>query len=320
MFAADSEVSTLSKKQAGPGAPLPPTYNLYIDDTGTRHLDRLSATANTHPKWFALGGLMIAAEDEDACKASHGALYAAWPEMTGPLHVTDMRARRKDFAWLERKTPPEQARFWAEYCSFLAALPVTSAACVIHRPGYLLRGYGSRAGDARWNLCRTAFNIVVERAAKLAHYRGRRLRVRYEGSDRTTDQAIRGYFALLKDGRGLGFDPGLSAKYAPMDAALLKGTLIDLERKDKRSKLMQVADTYVYAVAKGGYETGFDLHAALVGGGRLMENAASEGMPDGLGVKYFCFDSQAPETEKGRENPTPPAAPMRKTFRHSLDV
>jgi hypothetical protein len=59
--------------------------------------------------------------------------------------------------------------------------------------------------------------------------------VKYEGSNRDADQAIRGYWALLKAEFGLQFDAERSAKYQPLSPAELARTLVDLERKDKRS-------------------------------------------------------------------------------------
>jgi hypothetical protein len=267
-----------------------PLYNLYIDDTGSRHLDRLAATANQHPKWFALGGVLVRSEDEETCKIAYDALYSAWPQMRGPLHISDMQAKRQHFSWLEKLSPPERSRFWNEYEAFLIALPVLGTACVINRPGYLARGYGSRVGDAKWNLCRTAFNIVVERSAKLALSEGRRLRVLYEGSNRDADQQVRGYFALLQAQMGLGFDGARAAKYDPMDAAALARTLVELERKDKRSKLMQIADTFVYAISRGRYEPAFRLHRCLAEAGKLVTDHVGPERADILGVKYYCFD------------------------------
>lgn len=161
---------------------------------------------------------------------------------------------------------------------------------MIHRSGYLARGYGNRIGDAKWNLCRTAFNIVVERAAKFAQLRKGRLRVKYEGCNRDADQALKNYFALLKNNYGLGFDAAKSSKYAPMLPSDLTATLIDLERKDKRSKLMQIADTYVYALSKGRYDPAFDLYACLNVAGRLVTQQVPNDAVETIGIKHYCFD------------------------------
>jgi hypothetical protein len=212
-----------------------PLYHLYVDDTGSRLLDKLAATANQHSRWFALGGILVREEDEQQCRAMFDAFKAGWPDLSEPLHITDMRAMRKHFSWLDRLSPIERGKFWQAYNTFLGALPVVGMACVVDRLGYLGRGYGSRAGDAKWNLCKTAFNILIERSGKFAARDGRRLRVKYEGSNRDADQAIRGYWALLKAEFGLQFDAERSAKYQPLSPAELARTLVDLERKDKSS-------------------------------------------------------------------------------------
>ncbi len=269
---------------------LPPLFTLYLDDTGSRRLDRLAKDANNHPKWFALGGVVVAEDQETLCKDLHAKFYTDWPSIQEPLHLTDMRARRGGFSWLERLSVPEQRRFWREYRLFLANLPVTGIACVIHRPGYLARGYGGRDGDAKWNLCRSAFNIVVERAAKFVSMKGGRLRVKYEGADRDTDQALKGYFALLKNKNGLGFRAETSAKYSPMEPAVLAATLIDLERKSKSNKLLQIADTFIYAMARGRYEPGFDIYKHVLDAGRLATTQVPNERIGDMGIKYFCFD------------------------------
>lgn len=280
--------SSMSEVAAPPS--LRPVYHLYLDDTGSRHLDKLSKTANEHPKWFALGGLLVRAEDEETCKKAYKAFCESWPRLSPPLHLTDMRARRKNFNWLGQLDKAEEERFWAEYHKFLISLPVIGTACVVHRPGYLARGYGTRPGDSKWDLCRTAFNIVVERSAKFASAKGARLRVKFEGCDIKTDQLTKGYFALLKAGRGLQFDAERSAKYAPMSSEDLGKVLIDLERKDKRSTLMQIADTYVYAIARGRYEASFEMYATINDAGMLIDKHVDAGDAGVLGVKYSCFD------------------------------
>jgi hypothetical protein len=270
--------------------PLPPVYNLYFDDTGTRRLDRLRIKPNEQPPWFALGGVLVASKDEELCKSQYRNFYAAWPQLNSPLHITDMRARRGGFSWLERISGPDQTKFWKDYYDFLAALPVIGIACVIHRPGYLARGYGSREGDKAWNLCRSAFNILIERSSKFCLRMESRLRVKFEGCDKLTDEAIKQYFILQKAGYGTGFSTTTSAKYGPLAADQMKAILIDIERKDKSSTLMQIADSYVYAMAKGKYEPSFDLFQRLSADGRLMSGHVPSEEIEMLGIKYYCFD------------------------------
>jgi hypothetical protein len=286
-----------------PSAGNPPVFCLYLDDSGARALDRLKATANEHPRWFALGGFVVAEADEKRCVADYDAFRAAWPETSGPLHMTDMRANRKNWGWLGKMESGRRESFWSSYHEFICGLPVAALGCVIHRPGYLARGYGSRTGDAKWNLCRTAFNIAVERAAKFAIHKGGRLRVKYEGCNRDADQAFKNYFALLKNDFGLGFNAQTAAKHSPLDPRRLAAALIDLERKDKQSRLMQIADTYVIALARGAYYRDDELYAKMAQAGRLTEQQVPSPMADTLGVKYYCFDGNGPETTKAGVSP-----------------
>lgn len=52
------------------------------------------------------------------------------------------------------------------YCLMRDA-PVIGLACVIDWPGYNKR-YAEKYAENRWMLCKTAFSVVVERAAKFA--------------------------------------------------------------------------------------------------------------------------------------------------------
>lgn len=267
-----------------------PLYHLYLDDSGSRMLNRLAVDADAYPQWFALAGLLVKAEDEDACKAEHDAFYGRWPRMSAPLHLTDMHGQVKGFRWLRSLSPADSTAFWTDFHGVITTLPVIGHGCVVHRPGYRDRGYGSRVGDAKWNLCRSAFNILVERAAKIAHSEGRRLRVKYEGADPASDQLFRVYWALLKDGRGLGFNAQNAAKYSPLSPEELAATLVDLERKDKRSKIMQFADTFALAIAKGRYQPTYPTYAALAGSNRLADDYVGPERAGTEGIKHYCFD------------------------------
>lgn len=266
-----------------------PLVHLYLDDTGTRHIDKGGATANLHPRWFALGGILVNAEDIGECKRQFAELFERWPTMREPLHLSDMRSEKAHFSWLGRVDDATRSAFWYDYRRFLTNLPVLGAACVIDRPGYFARGYGSREGDAKWLLCRSAFDIVVERAAKYADLNGRRLKVFYEGCNREVDERLEGYFANLR-GKGLEFHAERSSKYGPLSQEQLSLALVSIERKDKRSKLMQIADSYAYALASGGYNRKFDLYRRILERQRLVTSHVPGDLAGKIGVKYYCFD------------------------------
>lgn len=264
-----------------------PILHLYVDESGSRHLDK--HTANDHPRWFAIGGILVNAEDEDACKASYGLFLGSWPRVRPPLHMTDMRSEKKNWSWLGKLTDDERTRFWRDYRRFLTGLPVAGAACIVDRPGYHGRGYGARDGDEKWLLCRSAFDIVIERAAKVAVIRGRRLRVFYEGVNPDTDARVEGYFKNLK-ATGMGFNAANSAKYDPLSAEALAGALIDIERKGKQSKMMQIADSYLYSIAKGSYDRKYDAFRRMLETGRLITSQVPGDQAARLGIKLYCFD------------------------------
>lgn len=207
--------------------PKQPLLHLYLDETGPRHPNRAAVPAKHGNDWFAMGGLLVRAEDEATVKTALADFKKQWPQITAPLHLTDMRSEKKKFAWIGRLKGAERDRFWSGYRTFLANLPVAGAACVIDRPGYAARGYGNRDGDSKWQLCRSAFDIVVERAAKLAKQQERRLKVFYEMADPATNRMIEGYFYNIKD-NGMGFDEKNSAKYLPLAVCQMLGCEIEL--------------------------------------------------------------------------------------------
>lgn len=275
--------------QRGVAAPL---LHLYIDETGIRNPDH-KPDPNSTRDWFALGGIIIKAEDEDGAKSAHQDFYHRWPAMRCPLHMTDMLSERKGFAWLGKLGTDDIDRFWSEYRRFLTSLPVLGAACVIDRPGYTARGYTSLHGDKRWMLCRSAFDILMERAAKFAIYHGRRIRLFYEGANPTADQMIEGYFHRLRT-EGLAFDPAQSAKYTPLNVDSFAATLLSIERKDKSSRMMQVADSYVYALSRGKYDRKFPLYRRIIEKSRMINSAVPSEIAGSVAVKYYCFDAPRP--------------------------
>jgi len=112
-------------------------------------------------------------------------------------------------------------------------LPMHVLACVVDRPGYNKR-YLTLYGPRRWKLCRTAFNIVVERAAKVAISRGSRLRVYAERSDKQTEAHFNEYFNAMRV-NGLPFDANNSKKYQPLSKEQLQSTLFEFRIKTKDS-------------------------------------------------------------------------------------
>jgi Protein of unknown function (DUF3800) len=269
------------------------SLNLYFDDTGSRHPDKKSDPSRQGRDWFALGGILIKQEDEETAKMLHAGMAQKW-SIRSPFHITDMLSERKGFAWLGRLTAEQRELFWSDYRKFLVDIPAIGMACVIDRPGYAARGYVERYGSNKWLLCRSAFDILVERSAKVAKREGRRLKVIFEG-DRAINDTIKEYFKNLK-ANGLAFDEGTSGRYNPLPKDEFQKTLTTIEYKDKQSILLQIADSYVYAMARNGYDKKFDIYRRLRDSRRIANFALPQDAVYEMGVKYYCFDRQPQNT------------------------
>jgi hypothetical protein len=274
--------------------------NLYFDDSGSRHPDKKSDPSRAGRDWFALGGFLIRQEEENAVKQLHDAFVRKW-NVKHPLHMTDMLAKKKGFSWLGRISDVDHDRFWSDYKVLLATVPVRGIACVIDRPGYVARGYLNTHRANKWLLCRSAFDILVERSIKIAQLEGRRLGIVFEGSVGVND-TIKSYFANLKM-KGLEFNVEKSAKYSPLTKDDVCRTLTTIEYKDKSSKLLQIADSYVYAIARSGYDKHFHVYRRLRDAGRLVNTGLDNHQINSMGIKYYCFDFKHTTNKKAGEIP-----------------
>lgn len=200
-----------------------------------------------------------------------------------------MLSRRKGFAWLDRLSDKENTRFWEEYKDFLASIPALGTGCVISRNGYVSRGYLERHTNSKWFLCRSAFDITVERAVKYARSKRVKLDTVFE-SDPPFNPIMKEYFENLK-ANGLGFDPSNSSKYGPLSQAEFVDTLGRIEYRDKSNIFMQVADSYIYAIARQKYDRHFHIYRRLRDSARIINFALGDAdRIRAMGIKYYCFD------------------------------
>ncbi|MFZ1180541.1 MAG: DUF3800 domain-containing protein [Herbaspirillum sp.] len=269
-------------------AEMHPEYHFYMDDSGSRDPDRNRAKNATGPDCFALGGLLINSADKETAKAVITDFRNRWAEMEGaPLHSYDIRNKSDGLHWLSKLSSDRNMEFIDDLTVLIAHLPIHVLACVIDRPGYNRR-YMKTYGERRWKLCRTAFNIAVERAAKVAIHDQMRLRVYVERSDKTTETQFKDYFDELRN-QGLPFDVDTSEKYRPLAARQLHVSLFEFRVKTKESLLMQLADLVLWPVCQGGYDKNHRAYQELVKAGKLLDVRCTE--ENGLlGIKYSCFD------------------------------
>lgn len=262
-------------------------FHFYIDDSGSRDPDRKPSSNKTEPNWFALGGVLIDPNDKEHIYSNIKEFRSKWHQMGNlPLRSYDIRNKTKRFAWMQTLPASEHAHFLEDLTELMLGLPTTVLACVIDRPGYNER-YVTEFGQRRWKLCKTAFNIAVERAAKFALHHQARLRVFIERSDKPTESQFKQYF---NDMRTVGnpFNAIRSAKYKPLSVEELHSILFEFRVKTKESYAMQLADLMLWPICKGGYSTEDRVYKMLVERGRLLDAHCTQ--ENGLeGIKYSCF-------------------------------
>ncbi len=267
--------------------------NFYVDDSGTRHPDRWKTDNKATRDWFALGGVMIREGDEAEARLAYDKFCSYWG-IKYPLHSVDIRNSSKRFQWIRQLPPRERLRFLGMIERFLLGIPAIGIACVIDRPGYNHR-YLEKYGRQRWALCKTAFHIVVERAAKYAIAHGLKLRALPERCTKKDDRKLAGYYEDMKR-MGAPFDSTNSGKYFPLGAETLANVLYELRFKNKTSPMMQVADLYLWPMCMGGYDKTNHPYRALMRNGRLIDCCCAPKDVAELGTKYSCFDLVTPKT------------------------
>lgn len=261
-------------------------FNLYMDDSGTRHPDHQLDTNSTKADWFGLGGVLVHEDHMAACRRAYGDFCSRWPQVgDSALHSEEIRHRKKNFRWLKYESTRE-AQFLTDLQGMLTTIPVLGIACIIDRRGYHHR-YHPQYGTAKWSLCRTAFSICVERACKYAQQNNCRLNVFVERSDKKTDRNIRKHFDDLKT-HGQPFSRNTSSKYAPLSKNVFAETLCDFRIKTKSSVLMQIADLYLYPMCQGGYNRKYRPYTALSESGHLIDSHVLDSATEG--IKYSCFE------------------------------
>jgi hypothetical protein len=272
--------------------------NFYMDDSGTRHPDHDPGKRAAHAfDWFALGGILVKDSDEPLARELHSAFCRKWG-ITCSIHSVEVRARTKGFLWLERRPKRDQDIFYEDLYQLLKAVPVAGMACVIDRPGYNAR-YREKYGRQRWSLCKSAFTISVERAAKYARSHNCRLRVLPERCNKKEDGILKGYYNELKTS-GQPFDASTSEKYRPLGSEEFKATLLEFSPRMKSSPMAQLADLYLWPICMGGYNAENRPYKRLKEDGKLIECVVQEPDWPTLATKYYCFDShgqQVPETK-----------------------
>jgi hypothetical protein len=267
---------------------MPKVLQYYMDDSGTRHPDRKSGKRPQHGKdWFALGGILVNEEDETESRTLHSEFCRRWG-ITNPLHSVEIRGKNRNFHWLSQACCSTRNAFLEELYQMMRTAPVIGLACVIDRPGYNHR-YLELYGRKPWLLCKTVFAVAVERAAKEALRRGRKLRVLPEKCNKVEDQTLKSYYNDLRS-TGMPFSFDTSGKYQPLTPEQFGRALHEFKPKEKTSPMAQFADLYLWPIAMGGYRASVRPYARLMNDGKLIECTLARDTWDALATKYSCFD------------------------------
>lgn len=260
--------------------------HLYFDDTGTRRYDIDEIKRDDGMDCFGLGGILVNLEDLDSVYNAHKVFCTRW-HIKYPLHSNCIRGSRNNFAWV--RNSEMKTEFFSSLEEFLLSLPVRGIATIIHRPGYRDRYY-EKYQDRIWSLDKTAFVILVERSAKYAIQHGRKLRIFFEGTGKAEDRKILSYMQdLMTD--GMPFDIERSQSYCGLTSSDFQNTVLGApKRGSKSSVLLQIADLYLYPIAKGGYDKTYQPYIDLMNSERLIDSEQPKTERETLGIKYSCFD------------------------------
>jgi hypothetical protein len=262
-------------------------YVLYIDDTGSRDPDK-AVLIRRHDEMdcFGLGGFLLKEEDIPELRAKYATFCNEW-NITYPLHSSSIRGGRGKFSWL--KKPENAGQFMPALEQFLLSLPVIGIACAIHRPGYVAR-YKDVYKEALWFMCKTAFTILTERAAKFAEENGRKLEVVFEGTGKKEDHDVKQYLKELKL-EGVPFSKQTSQGYTPLSPADFKRIILgEAHQKTKIIPMLQIADLLLYPMAKAGYKKDYRPFLSLKEAGKLIDCCLKADQIPLRGIKYSCFD------------------------------
>ncbi|MBF0153099.1 MAG: DUF3800 domain-containing protein [Magnetococcales bacterium] len=262
--------------------------NFYMDESGSRNPERLNSLPRHGHDWFALGGILIEDVDEPLARKQYQEFCKKW-EIQHPLHSAEIRGKCNKFAWIGKLKKNEQDDFFVSLTELLTNMPVIGIACVIDRPGYNDRYEALYAGQ-RWQMCKTAFSISVERAAKYAEKKKLKLRVLPEECNKHDDKILKGYYDSILES-GLPFNQSSSEKYKPLIREDFKDILREFRIKKKSSPMMQIADLYLWPMCIGGYDPTNRPYESLRKAGKLMDCLLPGEETDRLGIKYGCFES-----------------------------
>lgn len=258
-------------------------FALFIDDSGSPKPNRKDNSPH-----FAMGGVLVKRSDEIVIYDRVKQFKQRWniPEET-PLHANEIRSKKKNFAWLGKLEETKYHSFMEDLTDLIVKSPIIVHACVISRSGYCDR-YLERYGSKTWEMMKSAFSILAERATKYVASENGSLMIFYEEMGKKEDRLIKKYFSELRSS-GHPFNPKTADKYSPLSSSVLSQVLKGLEGKTKNRPEIQLADLCLHPVAKGIRTPSDKAFMAMKNHSRLIDCLLRPDQAD-LKIKYYCFD------------------------------
>jgi len=263
-------------------------YYFYMDESGCRNPGKQLFCRNDGMDYFALGGILILNKDRVEIIEKYNTFCKKW-NIDYPLHSTDIRGMRNDFIWLNEDSKRKE-RFLSELEYFLISIPVIGFASIIHRPGYNER-YKEKYKENQWLMCRTTFNILIERISKYLKKNNNTVVIRYEECGKEEEKNIVKYLREMKN-TGHPFDEETSKKYNPLETNDYKNIILgEPKRKKKANAFIQIADIYLYPMVKRIYDPKYNPWVVLHKNGKVIDSYVPEINLNTEGIKYSCFEN-----------------------------
>jgi Protein of unknown function (DUF3800) len=262
----------------------PQEFALYLDESGSP-----KPSPDDSSPFFAMGGILIERSNEDMINSLLVDFKNRWNiSQKTPLHGNEIRSRKKRFAWLGKLSDSEQKRFIGDLTNTIISCPIVVHACVVSRQGYLKR-YLEIYGESTWEMMKSAFSIVVERAAKYAALKNGTLMVYFESAGKKEDRLLKQYFNELRS-QGNPFDLNRSSQYSPLSNTDFSRLLRGIDTKTKNNLVMQLTDLCLYPVARSKDQPDNRAFLSLKENNLLVDCDLEPSQIDQLGIKYYCFD------------------------------
>lgn len=260
-------------------------FALFLDESGS---------AKPNPKdqapFFAMGGVLVRRADETTIESLIASFKERWNiSQKVPLHGNEIRSKKKRFAWFGNLSQQEHQQFLEDLTLTIVSCPVVVHACVISRSGYFKR-YFEEHGINTWEMMKSAFSILVERAAKYAASNNGTVMVYYEKIGRTEDKLIERYFYELRSS-GHPFNPTTANRYSPMPATQMSGLLRGIEGNTKSRSELQLADLCLYPVVRSKDQPDNQAFVTMKQQKLIVDCHLQSDHVESQGIKYFCFDS-----------------------------